>query len=429
MRKIVSVCLTFLMVAVIVAGCGSNSGGANGNRAPQGASNSGNGGAAAEKVTVSLWILDDHTWIDGAVEDFNAANENIKIEVSKYGVDPLKEALKVAANSKTLPNLWFTWGGSLGSFYAENGLTADLTQIAQDHNWSAIYNQSAIEMATYNGKVSGIPYKLNAVDMWYSKKVYDELGLSAPATFEDFEGQLQKIKDGGYIPLALGGKNGWHIMRLTEQLVEYFGGAELHDKLSKLEASWNDPAVVQTFEKIKEYTDKGYFPKGHVAIDQQEAINQFYPAKAALSVEGTWLDRNITAAGFSPADFGVFKFPTERVSVFAEMFQVKGGMEQAELDATIKVGEYLTSPEVVNKYIDTYGTPATLNVNFTDNTPNVKPLLDLASKGGFLIMDQALPQEMTQKLFEAQDKVALGEWTPQQAAEEMEKAASAIKSK
>ncbi|GGG08343.1 ABC transporter substrate-binding protein [Paenibacillus abyssi] len=429
MKKWMSVWLSILIATAIVAGCSSGNGGSSNGNVSSNGGQQGAGEAAAENVTVSLWILNDHAWIDGAVEDFKQENPNINVEVSKYGVDPLKEALKVAANSKTLPNMWFTWGGSLGSFYAENGLTADLTQIAADHNWSEIYNQAAIDMSTYDGKVSGIPYHLNAVDMWYSKQVYEELNLSAPATFEEFEAQLQTIKDGGFIPLALGGKNGWHIMRLTEQLLEHFAGPELHDQLNSLSASWNDPAVVQTFEKIKEYTDKEYFPKGHVALDQAEAINTFYPGQAALTIEGTWLDRSINTGGFSTDDYNVFKFPTERVSVFAEMFQINGALDQAAMDATVKLGEYITSLEVVNKYIDTYGTPATLNVTFTDNTPHVKPLLDMATNGGFLITDQALPQEVVQKLFEAQDKVALGEWTPQQAAEEMDKAVNDYKSK
>lgn len=405
-----------LAAAILAAGCSSQTG-----NSPD------SGVTPSETTTVSLWIIDDHLWIDGAVEDFNNSHDDIRIEVSKYGVDPLKEALKVAANSKTLPDMWFTWGGSLGSFYAENGLTADLTQIAAERNWSDKYNQAAIDMSTYGGKLAGIPYHLNAVDMWYAKDVYEQLQLTPPATFEDFETQLQTIHDNGIVPLALGGKNGWHLMRLTEQLIEHFGGAELHDKLSRLEASWNDPAVVQTFEKLKEYSDKGYFPKGHVAIDQAEAINMFYPSAAAMSVEGTWLDRNITAAGFDPNNFGVFKFPTERSSVFAEMFQVNADLDDAKLEAAITVGEYLTSIDVVNKYNDTYGTPATLNVAFSDNMPNVEPLLDMATKGGFLIMDQALPQEVVQKLFEAQDKVALDEWTPQQAAEAMEKAVNDYK--
>lgn len=428
MRKLISVLMSILLVAAIAAGCASGSGDSKDNSS----NNSGQktaGKAADEKVTVSLWLLDNHTWVDGAVKDFMEENPNINVEVVKYGVDPIKEALKIAASSKTLPDIWFTWGGSLGSFYPENGMTMDLTQVAADHKWSETYNQAAIDMSTYHGKISGIPYHLNVLDMWYSKDVYEKLKLQPPTTFEEFETQLQTMKEGGVVPMAFGGKNGWHIMRLTEQLLERFAGPELHNKLNDLTASWNDPAVVQTFEKIKEYSDKGYFPKGHVAIDQAEAINSFYPGKSGLSIEGTWLDKAIMEAEFDPKDFGVFKFPSERVSVFAEMFQINGNLDQVKQDAALKLGEYITSLDVVNKYIDSYGTPAALNAIYSGNTPNIKPLMELANNGGFLITDQALPQVVAQKLFEAQDKVALKEWNPQEAAEAMDKAINDYKSK
>lgn len=422
MRKMMK-WISLLFAVALTAAC-SSGGGAAGESASEGSA-----APSQEQVSITFWSLDNDTWIDKATQEFMDANPNISVEVVKYGVDPIKEALKVAASSKTLPDMWFTWGGSLGSFYPENGLTLDLSQVAIDHNWSEKYNQAAIDMVTFDGKISGVPYNLNVLNMWYSKDAYEKAGLHPPTTFEEFEAQLETLKAAGITPLAFGGKNGWHIMRLTEQLLELYAGPKLHDKLNNLEVSWNDPAVVQTFAKLKEYTEKGYFPKGHVAMDQSEAINTIYPGTSALVIEGPWQDGAAITAGFDPNRYGVFKFPTERSSVFAEMFQLNAELEGAKLEAVLKYAEYMTSADVVNKYIDEYGSPAALGVEFTDNTPNLASLMEFAASGGFLITDQALPQEIAQKLFEAQDKVALNEWTPEQAAEEMDKAIAAYKNK
>ncbi|MFD0695962.1 hypothetical protein ACFQZT_17940 [Paenibacillus sp. GCM10027628] len=149
--------------------------------------------------------------------------------------------------------------------------------------------------------------------------------------------------------------------------------------------------------------------------------------------EGTWFDRNLNTNATDAKNFGVFKFPTEqkpaRPSVFAEMFQINGMSDKAKQEAAVKLGEYLTSVNVVNKYIEEYGSPATLNTKISDKTPHLKEMLDSANDGAFLIMDQALPQQVIQKVFEAQDRVALGEWTPQQAAQEIDKAATDYKNK
>ncbi|WP_419872598.1 ABC transporter substrate-binding protein [Candidatus Pristimantibacillus sp. PTI5] len=429
MKKRLSVWFTVLLVAIMAAGCGSGN-----NNGQENVSAGGSGSGPAEKVTISFWAINQGwEWLEPAIEDFKKENPAIDVEFTQYEVDPIKEALKVAASSKTLPEMWFTWGGTLGSFYPENGMTMDLTQIAEDHKWSEIYNKAAIEMTTYGGKVSGIPVHLNVLGMWYPKSVYEKAKLTPPATFADFEAQLKTLKDIGVTPLAFGSKGGWHTMRLTEQLLEHFAGPELHDKLNALEASWNDPSVIQTFEKIKEYTDNGYFPRGYSLLDPTEAENLIYQEQAGMINEGTWFDGVINGQGFDNTKYDVFKFPTDqtpqRASVFAEMFQINGGSDTAKQEAAVRLGEYLTSVDVVNKYIEQYGTPATLNVNVSDKTPHLKTLLETANSGGFLITDQALPQEVAQKLFEAQDKVALKEWTPAQAAEEMEKAVQAYKSK
>nr|WP_232289151.1 extracellular solute-binding protein [Paenibacillus sp. Aloe-11] len=423
MKKWVALLASVLFVVTSAVGCSSDAG-----QSQKGTS------SGSPKVSISLWTLNTGwAWLQSAVKDFESANPDVDVELTQYEVDPFKETLKVAASSKTLPDMWFTWGGSLGSFYPENGMTMDLTQVAKDHKWSEKYNKTAIDMSTFDGKISGIPMHLNVLGMWYPKELYQKLNLQAPSTFAEFESQLKTLKDKGVTPLAFGSKGGWHTMRLTEQLLEHFAGPELHDKLNSLKASWNDPAVVKTFEKIKEYTDKGYFPMGYSSLDPSEAEMLFYQQSAGIINEGTWFDGNITENGFDPTKFDVFKFPTEqkptRASVFAEMLQINGASDPAKQEAAIKLGEYLTSVEVVNKYINDYGSPATLGFTVSEKTPHIQPLLDSAKDGGFLITDQALPQEVVQKLFEAQDKVALKEWTPQQAAENMENAVSAYKSK
>lgn len=433
MKKWFSIMAAVLLVSMIATGCSSGNSNVKENKAPNNtAANTTQDGG--EKVSLSLWTLSTGwTWVLDVVKDFEKENPNISVEVTQYETDPIKEALKVAASSKTLPDMWFTWGGTLGSFYAENGMTMDLTQVAIDHKWSEIYNKAAIDMSSYGGKVSGIPLHLNVLGMWYPKSVYEKLNLKAPSTFDEFESQLKILKDNGVTPLAFGSKGGWHTMRLTEQLLEHFAGPELHDKLNSLDASWNDPAVVKTFEKIKEYTDNGYFPMGYSSLDPTEAESLIYQESAGIINEGTWFDGNIMTNGFDPQKFDVFKFPNgqtpERASVFAEMLQINSGSDSAKQEAAIKLGEYMTSTETINKHIEDFGSPATLDFNISENTPHLKALLDSANDGGFLITDQALPQEVAQKLFEAQDKVALNEWTPQEAADGMDKAVTTYKSK
>ena len=202
---------SLLLVGSILAGCSSKD-------SSTAADNSKDG-----KIQISVWGLKDQdtSYIKPMITDFEKENPKIDVKVTDYTTDSIKEALKVAASSNTMPDTWFTWGGSLGSFYPENGLAADLTDIAQKDNWEQKFNKAAIDLTKVNGKIYGVPYHLNSMGMFYNKDVYQKAGLTAPKTFDEFESQLQKLKDSGVSPLAVGGKSGWMLMRFTEQLIEH----------------------------------------------------------------------------------------------------------------------------------------------------------------------------------------------------------------
>jgi raffinose/stachyose/melibiose transport system substrate-binding protein len=390
---------------------------------------------AQAKIKIAFWGLSDQkSFLDPVLTDFQKANPNIVTEFTPYAVDALKESLKVAAASKTLPDLWFTWGGSLGSFYVENGMTADLTPIAKDHGWAARYNKAALDLSTYGGKLSGVPFHLNEMAVFYPKDLFAKLKLRPPKTFSEFEANLKALKTAKVVPLAFAGKNGWHLMRLTEAVLEHFAGPKLHDDLNSLEVSWKNEAVIKTFAKLKEWADDGYFPKGFVSLDPQEIETGFYQGtNMGYIIEGPWWDGNLISNGFDPQSEDFFPFPTDqtpvRMSSFAEMFQISAQASPTQRDAAIKLAEYLTGVEAVSKYVETYGSSGLLGAPTSAKTPHVKPMSDAVSQGNFLIGDQALPQEVVQKLFEATDKVLLKLWTPEQGAASIQAGIDAYKKK
>ena len=389
---------------------------------------------AEQKIKLNFWALSDQKdFLEPILADFEKANPNVNVELTVYATDAIKQSLKVAASSKTLPNVWFSWGGTLGSFYAENGMTADLNKVAKDRGWSSKYNKAALDLSTYNGKLSGVPYHLNVMGVYYPKDLLAKYKIATPKTFADFEANLKTLKAAKVTPLAFAGKNGWHLMRLTEVLLEHYAGPKRHDELNALKASWKDPAVVQTFAKLKEWSDAGYFPKGFISLDPQEVETNFYSGTMAYNIEGSWWDGNMNMNEFDPSSQDFFTFPTDqnpvRTSSFVEMFQVSAQNNPEQMDASIKLVEFMTSVPTVSKYLDTYGASATLGIPTSPKSPHVKPMADEAAKGNFLIGDQALPQEIAQKLFEATDKVVLKVWTPDQAAAAIQTAVDAFKKK
>jgi raffinose/stachyose/melibiose transport system substrate-binding protein len=392
------------------------------------------GMSAQSKVTITFWDLPDQKVVLAPmIADFQAANPNITVDEVTYQVDPFKQALKIGASSNTMPDVWFNWGGGDASFYAQNGVAADLTKVSKDHGWAKIYNSAALALSTFGGKVSGVPFHLNAMGFYYSKDIYAKLKLTVPKTFAQFESNLKAIKAANLTPIAVGFKNGWHAMRITEALIERFGGPKLHDDLLTLKASWTDPAVVKALAKMKEWGDAGYFSKGYISLDPSEVQTAFYQNTVGHILEGGWYDGMMAAGGLSSDSIGFFAMPTDqtpvRVSSFAEMLQISARSSADQQAAAIKFAEFLTSKANLTKYSDTFGSVATLGVPSSSKLPNGAAITQAANTGSFQVADQALASEIVQKLFEVTDKVMLNLLTPQQAAAALQATVDSVKKK
>ncbi|WP_299092253.1 extracellular solute-binding protein [uncultured Metabacillus sp.] len=389
--------------------------------------------SSSNKVTVEFWTLDnDKALYEPIIEDFEKEHPDIDINMSTRTIDAHKEGLKVGASSNTLPDIWFNWGGSLGSFYPENGLTLDLTEYAEQGKWNELYLETALELTKYEGQITGVPTSLAGLGIFYRKDIFEELGIEVPKTFEEFEAVMAKLKENNITPVSVGGKFGWHTMRFTEAVLEHYAGPELKDKLINLEESWDNPAVEQTYAKLKEWEGKGYFPAGFITADPNEAKMPFYSGDTAMVLEGPWFDTVATEDEFDLEKIGVFPFPTDqepqRVSSFVEMLQIKGDASKEVQDAAVEFALYASSKEVAEKYKDKVQFPvAAAGVEIPENLPNVPTLVDALDKGAFVITDQALPQELVVKFFEAQDNVITGEFTSKEAAEFLQKSAEDVK--
>ncbi len=421
MKKLFSLTMISVLVLSLVSACSSN-----GNE-------SANSSESSDKITVEFWGLDTQKQIyEPVIEEFEKEHPEIDISYSTRTVDAHKEGLKVAASSDTLPDVWFNWGGTIGSFYPENGLTLDLTEYAEQGKWNELYLETALELTKYEGQITGVPTKLAGLGIFYRKDIFEDLGIEVPKTFEEFEAVMAKLKENNITPVSVGGKFGWHTMRFTEVVLEHYAGPELKDQLINLEESWDNQAVEQTYAKLKEWEGKGYFPTGFITADPTEAKMPFYSGDAAMVLEGTWFDRVATEDEFPLENMGVFPFPTDqepqRVSSFVEMLQIKADAPKEVQDAAVQFAEFATSKEVIVKYKGNYSFPVpTAGVEIPEEFPNVPTLVDALDKGAFVITDQALPQELVVKFFEAQDNVITGEFTPKEAAEFLQKSAEEVK--
>ena len=434
-KKNVSILLiTFLLITSILAGCSTNNTDNNVNNSKDNVTNENNSNKddnnndeTAESTEITFWTLTTRQEaVDPIVEKFEELNQEIDLTVAYYDTDGIKDACKVAASSNTLPTIWFNWGGSLGGFYVDNGLTYDLTDYALANDWENTFNAGALNLCTLDGKLSGYPTSYNVLGVYYRKDIFDKYSLEVPETFEDFEEVCATLKENDIIPISTAGLYGWHVMRFVELLVEHYAGQELHDKLNTFKEPWaKNEAVIQALSKYQEFCEKDYFPIGFITADPNDTNMAVFSGQAAMDIQGQWYDGTIVQNEQDMDLYGVFSLPTtgtNRMSAFAEMTQFNANVTELELEASMAFMDYYYNEENSSEYSQYYNLPLPkIGAAMPQGQPNVEAMMNMSNETGtFTITDQAFPTEIADGLFNVQESIANGIMTPEEGAQEIQ---------
>lgn len=390
---------------------------------------SGAGGGESGSNTLTLMTYEDAGPTEILEEQLADFTEETGIAVEVQGL-PGSGAAVYPGNLRTQlaggqgPDVWRTWGGSLGAPFAEDGFALDLAPYYEEYGWNDLIAPALVEGMTWDDTVYGLPAYSNTVTAWYSKAAFAAAGIDAPPeTYGELVEANQKLVEAGQVPFGTGGKFGWHVMRLFEYLLEKNAGPDEHDALLTGEADWNSPEVVQSFAELKEWSDKGWMPSGVMGLDPAQEEPGFTTGKYAYTIAGGWADANYVQLSEDPTAYGTFQLPTDqtplRHSGWVEGYMINAASPNQ--DNAARLLDYLAQ-------VDTIQAIGITNSAVTEAAPDAAtfPLsAENAAIGAdspfYTIQDQAFPPELATGYYDVQSQVIQGQMTPEQAAEQMQR--------
>jgi glucose/mannose transport system substrate-binding protein len=194
--------------------------------------------------------------------------------------------------------------------YAEEGLLGDLTPVATKEGWANVVPAPLQKFDQYKGKWVAAPVNIHRTNwIWANKKIFDELKIAPPKTFDDLLAAAEKIRKAGYIPLAHGGQP-WQDATIFDSAVMSAGGPEFYRKaLIEL-----DPTALgsKTMEKAFEQMMKlrGLVDPNFPGRDWNLATAMVINGKAGFQIMGDWAKGEFIKAGKKPnVDFLCFQYP------------------------------------------------------------------------------------------------------------------------
>ncbi|MDP4505370.1 ABC transporter substrate-binding protein [Nonomuraea turcica] len=394
----------------------------------------GGGGTAPASNKLRLFTYEDDSTIGtlkAQVKKFDEQNGTTTTvdSLPGSGAAQYPDKLRTELLGGSGPDIWRIWGGQLGAPFAKAKQAADLAPYYQKYGWDSSINTAAIAGMTFGGVKAGVPFTARALGAWYNKELLAKAGVDdVPKTYAELEEMNEKLVAAGITPCGLGGKYGWHIMRLFEYLLEHTAGPDLHDKLLAGQESWARPEVVEAFTLFKKWQDEKWLPEGALGLDPADVGNWYVQGKVAYDIEGQWTETTaILAAKKDPKDFGNFQLPTDqspaRHSGFVEGYMINA--RSGNKDKVAALLDFLLKPE--SQKAMQIGSST---VKGAEPDPKEMPLsAEWAEKYDaspfYTIQDQAFPKKESDQYFSVQSDLLQGAMTPAAAAKKMQEIVSA----
>jgi len=395
---------------------------------------------APEPVTIRWWHIQSDpgphqdAWQEMA-DTYMAEHPNVTIEITILENEAFKSKLPTVMQSGDPPDLFQSWGGGTMNEYAKAGLLKDITADVAGE-WGDSFGAGALGVYAYNGKQYGVPWDMGMVGWWYNKALFAEAGIDAPpATWSELLEDVQKLKDAGITPIALGESEKWPGHFYWVYLAVRIGGKPAFDAAYSRSGSFADEPFVQAGEKLLELIALEPFQEGYQGMGHNDQEALVGNAEAAMQLMGQWApnamkDHSTSGEGLGD-DLGFFAFPAVEGGAGAGTDAMGGGNgivvgKNAPPEA-VDFLRFLTSLENQSLIADLgVAIPVVSGAEKALTDPNMVMVSEGVSAAGYfqLYYDQYLPPAVGEAVNDAVQGLFAGVMTPEEVAQAVEAAAA-----
>lgn len=172
--------------------------------------------------------------------------------------------------------------------FAEEDMLTPLDDIALAGKWKETMPPLLYNALSYKGSVFAVPVDLQGVNYtFYNKKIFDQVKVAPPTSWDEFFVAADKIKSAGYIALAQGG-NKTQYGQLFMTVMLGVGGIDFYKQVfldKDVKAASGDKMVkaFETYRRLVQYTDSGMQNRTWPQTTRLVVEN-----KAAMQITGDW---------------------------------------------------------------------------------------------------------------------------------------------
>lgn len=348
-------------------------------------------------------------------ELFHAQYPNISILYENAPVDQYQNVIKTRFVSGDAPDLIGVFPGTWKDPFVKSGYLMDLS----NSSWSAQLDDKARLTMMTDGKLYAMPVDQNAIGVIYNKKIFKELNMTIPKSWDEFLALCESIKSSGLTPLALGTKDLWVTQIIPFAMAPsaiYREQPNFDRSMYQGKSSFSRSAWTKMLKDYAELNKRGFFNKGTLGVTYDQMIHLFATEKTAMMIMGTWALKPIQLEN-----------PGLEVGMFPLPYTEKGRDAWVSAGVSIGIGASSTTrnPDAVKKYLEFWAKPE-INALFlkeahafstfkdmqVELNPAQKEIASYLNVGTYSFLDQKWPPGVQETLFQGLQKLLINNENP-----------------
>ncbi|MGA9287558.1 MAG: extracellular solute-binding protein [Anaerobacillus sp.] len=404
----------FLTFILVLSACSSESGG-----------NSGDSEASdSVTLTIGSWRTEDKASYQKVIDKFNEENPDINVEFKPSKNTEYNTILNTALQSGEGPDIIHLRPYTPGIELADAGYLEPLDDLEGLDQYS---EDTLAASKGSDGKQYGVPLNISTTQMFYNKKIFKDLGLEEPKTWDEFISLSKKIKEEGITPISLGTKEGW-LLSLAHGIIgpAHYGGNEFVDKITAGETDFTSDEFQSSIDAMDEL--KAFFPENYEGLGMEDIRTMFFTGDAAMFPLGSWEIEVLREMnpdldlGFFPMPSAVGKEPTITTWVDGS-YAINASSDHK--DAAKKFLQFMTTEEfgtlfteefkmisaipgvesddelvnALGKAAEEQSTPYMMLVHFAGGNPSTKATIETELQGMYL--GERTPEEVAKAIQES----------------------------
>lgn len=267
-------------------------------------------GCAAAKdenmLTVWHWMSDREPAFQELAARFEKET-GIKVRFDLYAPsEAYAQRVKASAQTNTLPDIFGVLGEKKDfASFIRSGYIADLTvplsepAAAGESPWREQLFEKALAVNEFLPEneygvpsgVYGVPLDVMTIQMVYNQSMYEKAGLdpsSPPTTWDEFLSHARTLKQKGLPGFVSGFGEIWLIDAFASNLAMNLMGEEKVFDTYRGKVPYTDPQWVRLFGLLQQLTQEKILVEGAVTMVNKSAEQTFANERAAYAFNGSW---------------------------------------------------------------------------------------------------------------------------------------------